>query len=449
MPKFIDATPPPKNHLGTLSRVGYSFNAAVADIVDNSIAANASVIDIVFITHIDKPIFYISDNGSGMGPSELTANMVIGCKDPDEEREIGDLGRFGAGLKTASFSQAKTLTVCSWQDGNAIAAVKWDTDLVKRENSWMLQVLDSDEIVTIPGVENRISQDSGTFVLWEGLTGLDESLGLQNLPHQIAKYCFELSEYLSLHFHRFIGKSLVIRVNGKKLIPLDPFMKDIKGYEEGPSHYLRAKNSKIVIQSHILPRMENLTHEQLDRHGGAKEIARKQGLYIYRDKRLILAGGWYGLATHDELGKLTRIQIDVPASLDFEWKTDVKKSTVKIPPKIKQILKRVIPSPKKRSIQVQKYKGRQEEESEFWSVLVNELDNRSTTSYVVNPDNKDLKDLYGELSKEGKRRLAKYLLELSATLPINHIYSTKAEQPNSILLANVDDELEKLLESLK
>ena len=98
---------------------------------------------------------------------------------------------------------------------------------------------------------------------------------------------------------------------------------------------------------------------------------------------------------------------------------------------------------------MQKYKGRQEEESEFWSVLVNELDNRSTTSYVVNPDNKDLKDLYGELSKEGKRRLAKYLLELSATLPINHIYSTKAEQPNSILLANVDDELEKLLESLK
>ena len=440
--------PPPANHLGTLSRVGYSFNAAVADILDNSIAANAKNVDIVFASIDGEPILYIADDGHGMSADELVANMVIGCKDPNEDRERGDLGRFGAGLKTASFSQAEVLTVCSWKNPNSVTAARWDTALIKAQNQWLLEVLEGNELENLIGFNEYGKTVSGTMVIWQELTSLDPDIRIEDLPQAIAKICEQLAGYLSLYFHRFLGRELSVKLNGRLLKPLDPFMRDINGYQEGPSHSLRAKASKISIQAHVLPRLDNLSNEQLDRYGGAKEIGQKQGLYIYRDKRLILAGGWYGLASHDELGKLTRIQVDVPATMDKDWQTDVKKSSLKIPPKVRQVLKNVIPSPKKKSIQVHKYKGRQEEHSDYWKVNVNELDDSEKVSYLINADNNALKVIYSELPNETRRKLAKYLVDLASEIPVNHIYATKAAKPNSIVIDNSEDELEKLLDQL-
>ena len=136
MPREIDASPPPSSHLATLARMGYSFNAAIADILDNSITAGASQIDIRLVSFGGLYRLTILDDGSGMTSVDLMRNMVIGCKDPGSEREVNDLGRFGAGLKTASFSKARILTVFSWAEKSKIAGARWDTDLVKKRNKW-------------------------------------------------------------------------------------------------------------------------------------------------------------------------------------------------------------------------------------------------------------------------------------------------------------------------
>ena len=110
---FISAAPEPKNHIKTLMRIGYDFNSAIADILDNSITAESTEIDINVKFNETDPLLLISDNGHGMTEDELLENMKVSCKDPDESREIGDLGRFGSGMKTASFSHARKLTVIS------------------------------------------------------------------------------------------------------------------------------------------------------------------------------------------------------------------------------------------------------------------------------------------------------------------------------------------------
>jgi HSP90 family molecular chaperone len=121
-----DMSPQPKSHIKTLMRIGYNLNSAIADIIDNSITAKASKISITCPSESDEPFVSFVDNGEGMSPSELIQNMRIGCKDPNVKRESGDLGRFGSGMKTASFSHARKLTVISKKKGNKIAAACWD-----------------------------------------------------------------------------------------------------------------------------------------------------------------------------------------------------------------------------------------------------------------------------------------------------------------------------------
>lgn len=449
MTRHISAPPPPRNHLCTLSRVGYSFTSAIGDIIDNSIAANAKHIEIIFLATGDEPSIHILDNGSGMSEAELIENMVIGCKDPDIDREIGDLGRFGAGLKTASFSQAKELTVISWKKLSEVGAARWNTELVKEKNAWILEVFDKHEIEELRLISKFTLPSTGTIVSWSKLSCIDFKAGSSSIPHQIAKLCDELSKYLSLYFHRFLSSGLKITLNNRKLKPLDPFMREIKGYEEGPSQTLRSNRGFVRLQAHVLPRLTNLTNEQLEIYGGGKEISRSQGLYVYRDRRLILAGGWYGLATQDELGKLTRIQIDIPATLDSEWSTDVKKSSLTIPRKIRQILKRIIPSPVARSRRVMSYEGKKEVESDYWSVITNNAEGKELIKYQVNSENELLQEIYSEIPNSIKRKLGKYLLGVSASLPVNHIYATKADRPKSIETVEVNDELENFLESFK
>ena len=87
----------------SIRSIGYNFNSAIADIVDNSISANAKNVQINLIPSI--PAIAIIDDGDGMDDLELDNAMDLGSKNPNDERSAQDLGRFGLGLKSASFSQ--------------------------------------------------------------------------------------------------------------------------------------------------------------------------------------------------------------------------------------------------------------------------------------------------------------------------------------------------------
>ena len=439
MARYVDASPPVKSHIETLCKVGYKFTTAVGDIVDNSIAAKASRIDIYFLISEGNPYLEIRDNGDGMTPKELVDNMSIGCKDPLVDRKPGDLGRFGSGLKTASFSQARKLTVFSRAKGNDLAAAIWDIDLVVDKNAWCLEVLDRQDIEDYFSEILSESEKTGVVVRWDKITATVDDIHAPPVDAQIASLLDDLHRYLGTHYHRYltgIGKC-VISINGKEVEPIDPFMRDIPGYQEGPSTELRGRQGKVSIKTHILPPFNMMSHEQISNYGGTGAITEKQGLYIYREKRLIVEGGWQDLTRLSQLAGLARVQIDVPASMDLEWSTDVKKSSLILPPKIKSRLRNLVSSPIKKSRAVHTYGGKKEVESDYWLVIENERER--FVAYEANPQNEALHALMGTLGPDGQKRVAIYLSKLCASIPLRHIHSNMSEKPKEIHQGKIDE----------
>ena len=450
MPIEINASPPPAAHLSTLAQMGYSFSTAVGDILDNSISAGATEIRIFLLKKHGGYRFYLVDNGSGMNESDLYKNMVIGCQDPNLTREKHDLGRFGAGLKTASFSQAKVLTVCSWQESKQKSAAVWDTDLVRKENAWLLQGLEQDEILADEDLTELPFSETGTLVRWAGLTTLETDTIDEAVAAQAATIVNELHSYLGLHFHRFLGSTCRVEINGTIVEPIDPFMSKFKGYSEGAEQKVRSKAGTVFIKAHTLPILSSLSNRDLRPYGGAKGVTEGQGLYIYRNKRLIVAGGWHGITPRSELGNLARIQIDIPATMDWEWDTDVKKSRLTIPPKVRAVLKtKLTPAATRRSRKKHTYAGESESVSEFWKVLINDRDEGKSITYLLNPMAQPLELIFEELSAKGASQLLKFLREASLELPVKHIYQAYAERPSSVQVADpIEEEIDGLLEAL-
>ena len=445
MSHFSDASPDPKSHIKTLMRIGYTMPSAVSDILDNSITANAKNIEIHSLPGLQESNISILDDGEGMSPNELIHNMRIGCKDPSDERLRGDLGRFGSGMKTASFSQARRLTVISKKEGEAVCAAVWDIDRIENENTWCLEILDQDEIESHPLLLLSSTKKCGTQVIWEKLSCLNKTNHSLDDETILASTLSDLGDYISLHFHKFMdGKNKRnFTINNAQLQGIDPFMTKSPGYQEGRSEKLRCKGGHIEINTHVLPHFKRMESTPLERLGGANGIVQNQGLYIYRENRLINAGGWLGLAKTSQLGALARVEVNVPSSLDQEWSTDVKKASLQLPPRIKKELRKFLSDPIKRSKRVYTYRGKQDQANKYWNIKENEND--KVISYQISSENDSLTDLFRGASKEQKSQLIKYLGQLAENLPLNHIYQKMSESPREIDQENVTD---ALLESI-
>ena len=162
--RTVTSTPSASILIESLRDIGYSFETAVADLIDNSITAGATIIQIFGVLDEGRARVAIVDNGCGMSHDELLEAMRPGSRSPLEDRERSDLGRFGLGLKTASFSQGRRLTVVSRQAGVTKAA-RWDLDHVAEVDEWSLQL--PDQLADVPWVSELGA--SGTIVLWEKL----------------------------------------------------------------------------------------------------------------------------------------------------------------------------------------------------------------------------------------------------------------------------------------
>ena len=458
MSKLIETPPDPSNEIQMLSRIGYTLESAISDIIDNSISANSKSIRIDSFPSSNEKIFWsILDDGHGMNPEELQENMRIGCKDPTKEREKMDLGRFGSGLKTASISQAKKITVFSKTANSKLSAARWDVDNVCDKKKWLLEVFLHQEIEKILPESLRLKTKSGTCVLWEEIPRYIEKDHTDISAIQ-AEDIVRVKKHISKHFHKFMGGSYKIKfyVNGEKLSPIDPFMTTYDGYNEGPpSEPFRVKGGKVTIKVHNIPHWNKLNAEQMDKYGGQSEISKKQGLYIYRADRLIIEGGWLGLTNNSQLGNLSRVEINMPVSMDEEWQTDVKKSSLQLPPKIRIALRELIKIPIKKSKRTYKYKGTKEENNSFW-IKVND-ERKKIITYEINNENGELINLVKSLKKEKKTvsLLSSYLIKLAANLPLNDIYYTMADRPLDIKqeylgekFKNENDLIEKILKKI-
>lgn len=447
MPEHIDLSPNPKSHIKTLARIGYNLNSAISDIIDNSVTAESNNIYTEIDIVDEKAVLIIIDDGYGMNSETLIDSMRIGCKDPADIRNEFDLGRFGSGMKMASFSQARKLTVISKDSSSNPQSATWDLNLVEHENAWKLIKHSEVETKDLCSKFNIQLGKQGTAIIWENI-GKYDGYPVPELQVVLGQDLTNLKSYVRLHFHKFMeGKRAInFYFNYQKLEHFDPFLRSRNGYQEGPSQKFRVKKGgSIELRVHILPHESKLTKSDLAKLGGTDQITANQGLYVYRANRLIISGGWFGLTRLSQLGKLARVEVNVPTSLDEEWSTDVKKSSLEIPHKVKLKLKQLIREPIKRSQKTYRYRGRLEEANAFWKVNENERD--KSISYEVAKDNTLLNHLLSTLNKEQASTLIEYLKNLSAEIPIHHIYEKMSSEPNQINQNDIS--YNDLLEGLK
>lgn len=445
MPKPVDGTPSPKSLIKTLMRVGYDFNMAVGDIVDNSISADAKNIRIFTSLDPQNPTFSIYDDGWGMSEKELYENMKLAAKDPSLERDKNDLGRFGSGMKTASFSQARKLIVISKKKGSKMCGAYWDIDEIESSDSWeVLMGLNEKEINSIDGFDKNMLNETGTVIVWHKIISFKETqhTSLENI---IANTIDSMSRYLSLHFHKFMQSNdrVSFFVNQRKLSPINPFIKG-KGSMDLGVENIRGKKGNVEIKTHVLPHPQYLSHSQIEKLGGIDAIYKNQGLYIYRANRLIIAGGWMGLSSRNILGNLARVEVNIPASLDDEWSTDVKKSSLQLPVMVQKKLKQICQKPIKKSRGEHMHRGKKEEVNEYWFINENKQDN--TTKYEVHLKNNELVEIAEKMTRANRTKLKEFLRNLSKYLPVNHIFSRIGKSPKSVNQENALMELPKDIE---
>lgn len=347
------AVPSPKSTINAYRSFGYNLSTAVADIIDNSVSAGADKIFLEYEWKGKDTYLSILDNGVGMNKDELVLAMTPGSKDPAEERSANDLGRFGMGLKTASFSQCRKLTVISKKTGYSVIKRCWNLDFINSINSWILLDFVSNEKF----IQKVDAQKSGTLVLWESLDRLVGDVSEENdhVEKALRREMITVRNHLALVFHRFIEKKTVqLFFNGVLIEPINPFLLQcsVKPEMGGTESFDNAE-----ITYFILPHMSEIPKDEYDKTGGSLGWFESQGFYIYRGDRLLVAGDWLGLERKRDYSKLARIAVNFSNTGDFNWNLDIKKSTATPPLSIKGELSRIAKIAIQKSAKIYNWRG--------------------------------------------------------------------------------------------
>lgn len=342
--KSRNAPPKASAMVEALRGLGYNTQTALADIVDNSIAAGANEVKIEFIWAERDSRVLCLDNGSGMTSESLDRAMRLGEKNPLEERSAIDLGRFGLGLKTASFSQCRRMTVAT-RGADGLQTLRWDLDFLARSTDDGWHLLEGPH----PGSEDflkRLSSHTGTLVLWEEL---DRVVTPGTTVQDFLDLTDKVEQHLGMVFHRFLeGRKPRLRIllNGQPVKAWDPFMTDHPGKPYNPPVFKHPSRKDIAAECHVLPHKDMLSSEDFERLAGPEGWTAQQGFYVYRNQRLLVAGSWLGLGTgrrwtKDEAHRLARIRLDISNSADADWKIDIRKSTARPPVYLREWLTRL------------------------------------------------------------------------------------------------------------
>ena len=353
---ILDANPNPEFLIKSIAEQGYSLETALADLMDNSITANASRIEV--LTKIDEEPFtlFLSDNGDGMSYESLKRNMQFPSKSPEDSRKSNDLGRFGLGLKTASFSQTRVFTVLSREKGNSLySGLTWDVKHLKDSGKWEMIINSNEEITEIIEQYNSISNDHqncskdftpNTIIVWKGLYKFENYLDKKSKQDAFKEEITnKTNEYLSIVFHKFMERQtnqIVIRINNALVKPFNPFPNEnIRALEPLQKEFGK---DIVKIQGFVLPNksIKDAKENFNPWTPQNKSLMDMEGLYIYRADRLILFGGWNGLIKKMPRLQLGRLKIDIGNKVDHLFHLNVAKSQINIPHDLKNSFLRAI-----------------------------------------------------------------------------------------------------------
>ncbi len=439
----VKKIPPATSLIYGLRCIGYNFSTALSDIIDNSISAGAKKISVISDPDDADPYLIIFDDGCGMGYKELDNAMTLGSDRSNKEDNDIELGRFGLGLKSASFSQCLKLTVASKRT-NGINAMRYDLSKIGSKNDWVMDVLSDAEIDKLPEISLLKEAKSGTLVIWQSFDKIEEES--ENFKDSFLAVVNQAKKHVEFVFHRFYDE-IDIEFNGHRVERRDPFLSTFPNKQEGRTVPIPVDGEKIIVTPFALPFANSLTEEEKKMLGNPKSIYDDQGFYIYRNRRLIIWGSWLHMDIRSEFNKLARVRVDIPSSLDSLWMLDVKKSSAKIPDKIKKKLQASVKDSVGRSKREVRYSGKKEAEAKcpLWERI--DLHGGKVKYHINRQSSPIYEELCNCLDDRQRFLLNSYLDKVEQYIPKGLIVSDNADSLNIINSGDETDD-EDLLEQL-
>ncbi|MEG0518674.1 MAG: ATP-binding protein [Bacteroidales bacterium] len=436
MSKFKENIPQADMLMGSMRSMGYSFEAAIADVIDNSISAQCSYVKLLFpLTYTDIKAVGVLDDGVGMNADTLFEAMRYGSSDSSEERDENDLGRFGLGMKSAPMSQCRILTVVSKRD-NVYCCYTWDYNIICEQKRWIVIEHTLKEIEALPYIDELKAIKTGTLVIWQDFDVIEKSNDGRVFDF-LNEQKDSLDKYLGLIYHRFLSDTkkskLKIYINNGRVKSLDPFLEVHPKTTAKKSRTIEINDSNsferlITIKPFILPYATDLSDKDKQLIGGIENLRSKQGFYIYRNKRLIIWGTWFGMKPRAELTKNARIRVDIPNTLDDIWGINIMKQKAIIPKSIQHRMKKTVLEAMEISVVKQTHRGRRENIEDL-DYIWDRMEGRNKTYfYQINRDNKVFKMIREKMSDEDFIYLDILISELEKNIPINQIYIDKSNE---------------------
>lgn len=425
-----------------LRSLGYNAGTAIADLVDNSIDAKASKITLEFKYLGNDGTIIIADNGSGMDENMLQIAMSIGSKDPRANRQPSELGRFGMGLKTASFSLGKRLSVLTKHNG-VYAQRCWDLDHVSRCNEWQLFTKIPDEVREFM---SDIEGDSGTIVCIDKLDRF-MGAGTVNTIHESSFFTKvrRIHHHIEFVFHSILEFGNVqISLNGNVIDPWDPFMIKHPSTLEGETQVLNINGNRIKVKYYVLPHASFLNEQEYKRAGGNRGWRDHQGFYIYRENRLLHYGDWLGMFQKDTSSQLSRIRIDLPNTADDDWQVDIKKSAVIPPDNAKSRLESISKFVRKISRDIFYFRTQGSNSSKTFKGSLNTWELSGSDEgqqFILNRNHPILSEIQKRIDDETSKLLNLYLKFVQLGSPSNIIDSPKVEEESIQMVTDTMKEL--------
>ncbi len=344
---MYDVSPSAARLTSSLRDVGYDFPTAVADIIDNSLAADASQVQVEVEFHGPDSFVSIADDGHGMTANGLLEAMRFGSR---RDYVRGDLGRFGLGLKTASLSQCRRLTVVTRRgvERPVVTTRTLDLDVVEDHDQWL--VIEDEPSAVVLRAQAHLAEGPGTVVIWEKLDRVIPERQIETGwgRRRLASVSRHTSEHLGMVFHRFLdglldGRHLVLTVNGEKVRSWDPFASHEEATTELPLQTFEIETGSLIgearLRRYVLPTKDRFSsQEEFDRLSGPLKWNRQQGIYVYRAQRLVQFGGWNAIRAIDEHTKLARAALDFDTDLDESFQINVAKMRVILPAALRPML---------------------------------------------------------------------------------------------------------------
>ncbi len=448
------ATPNAAPLMQSLRAFGYDVSTAIADLIDNSITAKADHISIQFEWNNGNPWIAVYDNGKGMTETELSEAMRTGSKSPLEKRDASDLGRFGLGLKTASFSQCKRFTVASRTLNSKVSVRCWDLDVVNEKQEWILLKSVSQTASEI--IDSFFAQkNNGTVVLWEKIDRIIPGTSVNDEEYQAAflNYAKAVKTHISVVFSAYMrgAHKIDFELNHKPVVMWDPFLVDNSFTTRMPTETLYVNGSEVKIKPYILPHQSKLSADEFAQNAGPHGWNAQQGFYIYRNNRLIVAGDWLipGMEKLEQY-RLARIRVDIGNETDSEWNIDVRKSIAIPPICIQKELKRIAVAAQKESARIYRHRGKKlarkgKTENFFvWHQSVR----HGKLGYTINRNHPVVQML---LHSEMHKQIRQLLDLVEETVPVPMIisdYTEKAEDMLNPFEGKSTDEFDPMIKAL-